>query len=350
MNIRKRTWRWQGEKHTAWVIDYKDGKRRRRQFATRLEAELYFSNLLKRKRASAYGVVTDITLKDFYPIFDRAKTWKSASYRERVRIAYEKSLARFHDLLLSDLTPEMIEEFKRDRLRVVKPWTVRNELNALSTICTMAIRMRYLGENPVQLVEKPPVPVQQDNPADYIPPDELDRLLAVAGQDGPLYLFAAATGLRVSELLALTWADVKDGFVTVRLGKGRKQRIVPLIPQAVAGLEEVPRKLKEPRVFWWVRRRDVALKRFKRRLGWAELTPSYTFHHLRHTYASYAAMAGVDLNVVAKTLGHSTTAITRRYAHLSPHYQRQEIQKMAAAWKLGARMAQGSAKPSRSKR
>lgn len=65
--------------------------------------------------------------------------------------------------------------------------------------------------------------------------DQFDDLIAEAKQDAPLYKFAVWTGLRITELLVLEWADVHDGYVIVRRGKGRKQRIVPLLPQALAG-------------------------------------------------------------------------------------------------------------------
>ncbi len=58
---------------------------------------------------------------------------------------------------------------------------------------------------------------------------------------------------------------------------------------------------------------------------------------LRHSYASFAAMSGVDLKVIAEAMGHTTTTITRRYAHLSPTYQRNEMLKISRFWKGGTR-------------
>ncbi len=56
-------------------------------------------------------------------------------------------------------------------------------------------------------------------------------------------------------------------------------------------------------------------------------------------------MSGVHLKVIAEALGHSTTTITRRYAHLSPTYQRNEMLKMSKFWKMGTRKGHGFANP-----
>ena len=53
------------------------------------------------------------------------------------------------------------------------------------------------------------------------------------------------------------------------------------------------------------------------------------FHDLRHTFASYLVMAGASIHVVSKWLGHATINMTEKhYTHLSPDYQREEIQRL----------------------
>ena len=347
MNIRKRTWKWQGEKRTAWRVDWKTpgGKRMQKQFRARQEAELFYGKLLKERQSRVYGtLVSDrLTFGEFIPIYDQRKPWKSEITRERFSYSLSKVFRALHPCPLLDITEEMIEEIRDRRLKDAAPATVHLDLAVLSDFFAWGVRLRYLERNTMARVAKPALPVKQDNPAEFIPLDDLQVLLGVAGRDACFYKFAAATGIRESELIALGWPDLRDGFVIVRLGKGRKQRLVPLIPEAVEALQTVPRRIGETRVFWWVRTRRQALSRFKRCLEWARLNPTYTFHMLRHSYASFAAMSGVDLKVIAEAMGHTTTTITRRYAHLSPSYQRNEMLKMSSFWRAGTRMGHGAA-------
>lgn len=209
------------------------------------------------------------------------------------------------------------------------------------------MKLRYLRENPTKEVERPSLPVKQDDPAAYLSAEQFDALLAHAKQDAPLYTFALWTGLRITELIALELTDVRDGYVVVRRGKGRKQRIVPLLPQALDALKETPRHLKNSRVFWWMKDRHTTLRRFHRWLAWAKL-PRFRFHDLRHTFGAYAAQAGVNLEVIAAAMGHTSTTVTKLYAHLSPEYKRNELMKMARVTTMQHGGARKAAKTRRS--
>ena len=323
MNIRKRTWTWKGEKAVAWQLDWTDGgKRRQQQFRRRQEAELYRDKLIRERYAREYGVLLEASFPDFLKIYASKKPWRTESYRERVMSAL--ALMPFEQFP----TAEAIERYRDERLKKSAPSTVRQDLAALSDCLKWAVKLKYLRTNPAKEVERPSLPVKQDDPAAYLTPEQFGDLIMTAKQDRPLYKFAVWTGLRITELLILEWGDIHDGVVVVRRGKGRKQRIVPLLPPALDALKEVPRRLKDPRIFWWMRDRHTTLRRFQRRLTWAVLPP-FRFHDLRHTFGAYAAQAGVDLEVIAAAMGHTSTTVTKLYAHLSPRYKRNELMKMA---------------------
>ena len=290
-----------------------------------------------------YDVLLETTFSNFLKIYEAKKGWRTESYRERVMSALK--LMPFASLP----TAAMVEQYRDDRLAAKKsPATVRQDLAALSDCLKWAVKLRYLHANSAKVVERPSLPVKQDDPAAYLTPEQFGDLIDEAKQDRPLYKFAVWTGLRITELLALEWSDVRDGYVVVRRGKGRKQRIVPLLPQALKALKEIPRRLNDPRIFWWMRDRHTTLRRFQRRLGWAEL-PRFRFHDLRHTFGAYAAQAGVNLEVIAAAMGHTSTTVTKLYAHLSPTYKRNELMKMAPSRPEGTRTAQGAGKRTKSK-
>jgi len=154
-------------------------------------------------------------------------------------------------------------------------------------------------------------------------PQEEPRLLAALAEPyRSLATFLLASGLRVGEALALTWADVyviPDGVsVAVRDSKNGDARVVPVHwvgdrrfwPDIATRLPVGPFKKVSHSAF------DHAFRAAKATLGLAgdrELVP----HSLRHTYATRLVVAGVPLSVVARLLGHRTVRTTMRYSHVS---------------------------------
>ncbi len=344
MQLSKRRWKYQGQTHSAWLVNWREsGKRHRRQFSTKREAKLFVEKLIRERDAVVYHEpLPGITLRDFTKVYEQKKLWKTESYRERVLRALRAS--PFDGSLLSSIQRPGIEQFREERLRSAAPSTVRQELAALADCLKYAVRLGYLRKNPAADVERPSLPVKQDDPAAFIPREDFEKLLAVSGRDASLFRFAAWTGLRITELLNLETTDVQNGFALVRRGKGRKQRLVPLLPEAKKALALAPRSFEKPgKVFGWAADRHAVLRRFQRRCKKAGL-PRYRFHDLRHSFASWAAMSGVSLEVIAQVLGHTSTTVTKKYAHLHPDYQRRELLKMA-----GARQAHALRKEAKSK-
>jgi site-specific recombinase XerD len=132
-----------------------------------------------------------------------------------------------------------------------------------------------------------------------------------------------AAGLRVSELCGLDRADIdlRGRTVTV-LGKGGKQRRVPIHDAAVAALRawfEGGRDAMEgPSEAAFVNRRGARLgpRDVRRILDRRSASPTHP-HALRHTYATHLLDGGADLRVVQELLGHASLATTQVYTHVS---------------------------------
>jgi integrase len=344
MNIRKRTWTWKGSPNRAYILDGRVGGRRiRKQFPTRQDAERYRDRLIRERNAEVYGALVDdaITFADFTKIYFEKKPWRTDTYRERADWSVKVLTETFGEIRLAAITPTMIDEYTRTRLKTRAPSTVRQELATLSDICRWAVKLRYADRNPCRDVERPALPEKQDEMPEYLTPEQFGDLIVQAGRDVPLYEFAVFTGLRATELLALTSADIRDGVIVVRRGKGRKQRIVPIVPQAEAALAKVPRRLKEPRIFWWVHSRYQLYDHLQKRLTAASMKDQFTFHSLRHTFGAWCSQSGVDLRVISAAMGHSSVRTTERlYAHLSPDYRRLELHKLGTVFSVGTTRAQ----------
>ena len=138
-----------------------------------------------------------------------------------------------------------------------------------------------------------------------------------------------ATGLRVSELVKLSINDVNlvDGFVMV-MGKGRKERIVPLGKHAI---EHIRAYVSESRAVFLKGRETKALfvtprgKGFSRMGFWkllrrhartAGITKNLSPHKLRHSFATHLVERGADLRAVQAMLGHADLATTQIYTHV----------------------------------
>lgn len=127
---------------------------------------------------------------------------------------------------------------------------------------------------------------------------------------------ALGTGMRASEVLDLDrdHVNLKQSVAILPDTKNHDRRVVPLPPQVVETFQHRPVPLREWFPGWGLFRLTQAMRRTTRRVG----LQGVTFHTLRHTFASHAVMAGVDLYTLTKILGHRDLSMVQRYAHLAP--------------------------------
>ena len=146
-----------------------------------------------------------------------------------------------------------------------------------------------------------------------------------------------ATGMRVSELVSLSVVDVnlEEGYVRCR-GKGYKERIIPIYPEAVRSLRayidearpRLRRRRDEPALF--LNRRGNRLTRqgfwllLKGLAAEAGISHSITPHTLRHSFATHLLRGGAALRHVQELLGHSSISTTQIYTRLAHDQLRDE--------------------------
>lgn len=138
-----------------------------------------------------------------------------------------------------------------------------------------------------------------------------------------------ATGLRVSELLKLTNADINlvDGYVMV-MGKGRKERVVPLGRHAIEHVRAyvssargaILKGRETPALFVTPRGKGFSRMGFwkllRRHARTAGITKELSPHKLRHSFATHLVERGADLRAVQTMLGHADLATTQIYTHV----------------------------------
>lgn len=132
------------------------------------------------------------------------------------------------------------------------------------------------------------------------------------------------TGLRVSELIALRIDDIDSGrnTITVRCGKGAKDRQVPLSPTLLQLLREYWMTYK-PKEFLFENRRSGAQMSertvqavFDQAKAASGISKKVSAHTLRHSYATHLLEAGTDLLTIRNQLGHTNISTTTIYLHL----------------------------------
>lgn len=160
----------------------------------------------------------------------------------------------------------------------------------------------------------------------FLADDELARLLEASAAYSPLMhaavVVSIACGVRQSELLRLKWADVdfERQRLRVMLSKNDEARSVYLPAAAIVALKPLKRAtVIGPQIFIdaqgkpieksWIEYRWKAIRD-------AAKLHDFKWHDLRHSCASFLAQSGANLLEIGSVLGHKSTAITKRYAHL----------------------------------
>ena len=207
------------------------------------------------------------------------------------------------------------------------------------------------GENPASGVAMLP---EENRVENYLDDQQLERLLAVLRTDRNhtvcrIALFLLSTGCRLNEVLSATWGDVEieRRVFTVRAtnSKSRKLRSVPLNDSAIEVLNSLDRGEAEDPLFVSSRGKKrgatkpftTIAKQWDRIRKVAEL-PHLRLHDLRHSFASFLVNDGRTLYEVQAILGHSTSKVTERYAHLST------TTLQAASASASAKLAVGTSK------
>lgn len=196
------------------------------------------------------------------------------------------------------------------------------------------VREGRLQINPVALIESPRLPRSLPK---SLSEEDVERLLAAPDLGDPIGLrdrtmleVLYASGLRVSELVGLTIPQINLRQNVVRvMGKGSKERLVPMGEEASAWLE---RYLREARpvllhncpdeiVFPSTRAQPMTRQTFWHRIKyWAKVAgieKPLSPHTLRHAFATHLLNHGADLRVVQLLLGHSDLSTTQIYTHVA---------------------------------
>ena len=276
---------------------------------------------------------------DHYERF--ARIWKAAlpgkTLREILPGDIERAIAKRR-------AKGSVRRGKDQKHRPLAPASINRELAFLRRVFNVAIADEKIETNPVRARF---FTRENNQRVRYLSTDEEQRLAKALGdEEWSKVAIAMHTGLRRAEQFGLRWehVDFTAGVLTIPRSKSGKARYVPMNATARATLRALPSRLTSAWVFpsatgetpldaqnFYNRVFVPAIKR-------ADIT-GFTWHSLRHTFASRLAMAGVPLRTVQELLGHQSATMTLRYAHLSPEHQLEAVRRLDSGGRSATRTA-----------
>jgi integrase/recombinase XerC len=224
--------------------------------------------------------------------------------------------------------------FERMKAGIAKP-TIRLHFASLRTFYRWLVERHGLADNPLKQVQLPKL--DKKLPV-VIAPKQIDALLGaplameksdrapkwMPQRDAAILELFYSSGLRLAELAALDVRSVDEFTESVRvLGKGRKERIVPVGAPALtaiqkyrhaAGVNAGPLFINKSRRRLSARNVWLAMKRY---LAFAGIPQTLSPHKLRHSFATPMLDAGADLRSVQSLLGHASLSTTQIYTHVT---------------------------------
>lgn len=209
--------------------------------------------------------------------------------------------------------------------------TINLHLSCLRSFYKFLIRKGLAKANPVELVKGPkftkPLPKNLDV-------DQVNQLLEIvpedtlAVRDKAMMELMYSSGLRLSELASLNLNDkqaIFNGLLTV-IGKGSKERVIPVGRKAISAVKEWLKvraefaNADEMALFTSKQKRRLSIRQIRARMKkWGieqGLSANVHPHKLRHSFASHILESSGDLRAVQELLGHSNLSTTQVYTHL----------------------------------
>ena len=355
----------------TWYLDIiANGRRvRRRVGPSKRIAQLALRDAEVKVARDEYGFAKkDIGIEKF---FERFLEYSQANHQKTTTNRYRAVMDHFAFFLqekypnigsVSQITTEIIDRYKVARKdawvnpngdavesdddvkgytrRGARAHTINFEIGTLKTVFNLAIKWDYLTKNPTKEVKK--LKVNDAKPVRFLTKEECNSLLEASPDHlRSIFFTFLNTGMRKAELENLEWDDVD--FDRCKIKVRRKEfwqpktgeREIPINQSLLDLLLELKVKseqtLNSNFVFPHIDGGKIKIKlrrqliRVAAQAGIENLT---RLHTLRHTFASYLVMGGVDLPTVKELMGHSDIQTTMIYAHLSPDHLADAVEKL----------------------
>jgi integrase/recombinase XerD len=203
--------------------------------------------------------------------------------------------------------------------------TINNKLAAIKSLFSFGVKTGYLSANPASMIKT--IKAKDALNERILQAEEVKNLINVAEgeRDRSILILLYILGLRISELVGLNWSDfqpTEEAIAVTIFGKGHKTRTLLITHQLWSDLAQLPRSDQTEAVFlsrFGNRLDRHAIHRLiKKAVEKAGINPHTSAHWLRHAHACHSLNNGAGIDLLMKSLGHSSLAVTSRYLHVQP--------------------------------
>ena len=274
---------------------------------------------------------------------------KEKNYSDKTIEGYSSDLKEFAEFLTDyfKLSEPGSLDIKKISRRVIRAWlnllyqnltptSIERHLASLRSFFQYLVKEGVVSHNPAQLVRSPKKDKRLPR---VLSPEEVFALLEAPGKDDPISIrdraileLFYASGIRVSELVGLNLEDlILDQRLIRVMGKGKKERIIPVNDTAVKRLKEwlglrnkLAKSVLDPdtgkAVFLSREGKRISKQMIgvlmKKYLKKGKLLRPATPHTLRHSFATHLLDSGMDIRSIQELLGHSSLSTTQRYTQV----------------------------------
>lgn len=242
----------------------------------------------------------------------------------------------------ADVDEDLISDWLAHISRTEKPTSQSRKLSALQSLAHFLMEEGIWDKNPCDYFLRPKT---RQAPPEVLEADEIDDVVSVPTDGTPeemrdraMMELIYSSGLRVSELCALSYADIdiEQKMIRVR-GKGGKTRIVPVGDAALSAIEkyrsvrpQLCKKSSASEFFITRRGKKISRKTFwynlKKYARLAGVEKNVKPHMLRHSFATHLLRNGANLMMIRDMLGHSSLSTTQIYTNLANDDIREEYE------------------------